>query len=136
MPKNVNSVPPGPKIIDVNKKNKSGLFGNYMLLHTIGEGEFAKVKLALNRDTGQEAVDHRYIVKLYDIIETERYIGLVLEYASGGELFEHILAHRYLRERDACRLFAQLISAVSCLHYNKIVHRDLKLVSIIHFFGL
>jgi serine/threonine protein kinase len=46
----------------------------------------------------------------------------------GGELFDHILAHRYLKERDACRLFAQLMSGVHYLHSKQIVHRDLKLV--------
>ncbi|KAJ2354138.1 hypothetical protein H4S02_013204, partial [Coemansia sp. RSA 2611] len=76
------------------------------------------------------AVNFSYIVRLYDIIETERYIGIVIEYASGGELFDHILAHRQLKENDACRLFAQLIAGVSYLHASNIVHRDLKLVRI------
>ncbi|KAF9953771.1 hypothetical protein BGZ65_004468, partial [Modicella reniformis] len=62
---------------------------------------------------------------------TDRYIGIVIEYASGGELFDHILAHRYLRERDACRLFAQLMSGVHYLHSKQIVHRDLKLENLL-----
>lgn len=49
----------------------------------------------------------------------------------GGELFDHILAHKYLKERDAVRLFAQLISGVSYLHQKKIVHRDLKLENLL-----
>lgn len=49
----------------------------------------------------------------------------------GGELFDHILAHRYLKEKDACRLFAQLMSGVHYLHSKHIVHRDLKLVCLI-----
>ena len=65
------------------------------------------------------------------MIETDKYIGIILEYASGGELFDHILAHRYLKERDACKLFAQLISAVWYLHQKKIVHRDLKLENLL-----
>ena len=55
----------------------------------------------------------------------------MLEYASGGELFDHILAHRYLRERDASKLFAQLISGVWYCHKKKIVHRDLKLENLL-----
>ncbi|KAG0253605.1 hypothetical protein BG011_006255 [Mortierella polycephala] len=50
---------------------------------------------------------------------------------AGGELFDHILANRYLRERDACRLFAQLMSGVHYLHSKKIVHRDLKLENLL-----
>ncbi|KAJ2639220.1 hypothetical protein GGF44_002699, partial [Coemansia sp. RSA 1694] len=78
-----------------------------------------------------KAVNFSYIVRLHDIIETERYIGIVIEYASGGELFDHILAHRQLKENDACRLFAQLIAGVSYLHASNIVHRDLKLENLL-----
>ncbi|KAK9717750.1 hypothetical protein K7432_005949 [Basidiobolus ranarum] len=56
---------------------------------------------------------------------------MVIEYASGGELFDHILAHRYLKEREACRLFAQLISGVSYMHKRNVVHRDLKLENLL-----
>ena len=71
------------------------------------------------------------------MVETEKYFGIVLEYASGGELFEYIVAHRSLKEKDARRLFAQLISSVQYMHRKKIVHRDLKLViNIIFFFFL
>ncbi|KAJ2753092.1 hypothetical protein GGI19_003373 [Coemansia pectinata] len=148
----------GPSV-NGRRKAKNTFFGPYLLLQTIGEGEFAKVKLALHRDTGEEvaiklikkesidtevklskikreiaalkAVNFSYIVRLHDIIETERYIGIVIEYASGGELFDHILAHRQLKENDACRLFAQLIAGVSYLHASNIVHRDLKLENLL-----
>ncbi|KAJ2453994.1 hypothetical protein EV183_001834 [Coemansia sp. RSA 2336] len=145
--------------VNGRRKAKNAFFGPYLLLQTIGEGEFAKVKLAMHKDTSEEvaiklikkesidtevklskikreiaalkAVNFSYIVRLYDIIETERYIGIVIEYASGGELFDHILAHRQLKENDACRLFAQLIAGVSYLHASNIVHRDLKLENLL-----
>ncbi|SPO23986.1 related to Serine/threonine protein kinase [Ustilago trichophora] len=148
-------------------------FGNYLLLQTLGEGEFGKVKLGVHKEWGEEVavklikrdkvatdaaplnlddttnkdpakmskvereiqvlkdVRHPNIVRLYEVIESDRYIGIVLEYASGGELFDHILAHKYLKEEHACRLFAQLISGVSYLHQKKIVHRDLKLENLL-----
>ncbi|EUC54128.1 Serine/Threonine kinase catalytic domain protein, partial [Rhizoctonia solani AG-3 Rhs1AP] len=134
-------------------------FGPYLLLQTLGEGEFGKVKLGIHATWGEEVavklirrgnvenalrmskvereievlrkINHPNIVRLYDVIETDKYIGIVLEYASGGELFDHILAHRFLRERDACKLFAQLISGVSYIHQKKIVHRDLKLENLL-----
>ncbi|KAF9993996.1 hypothetical protein BGZ79_001280 [Entomortierella chlamydospora] len=135
------------------------MFGPYLLLQTLGEGEFAKVKLGMHADTGEEVaiklirrqsvdntprinkigreisvlrtIRHPNIIALFDVIETDRYIGIVIEYASGGELFDHILAHRYLKERDACRLFAQLMSGVHYLHSKHIVHRDLKLENLL-----
>ena len=70
-------------------------------------------------------------MRLYDVIETDKYIGIILEYASGGELFDHILAHRYLKEKDAAKLFSQLISGVWYIHQKKIVHRDLKLENLL-----
>ncbi|KZV93657.1 Pkinase-domain-containing protein [Exidia glandulosa HHB12029] len=134
-------------------------FGPYLLLQTIGEGEFGKVKLGLHSQWGEEVavklirrgsvdstvrmskvereidvlktIRHPNIVRLYDVIETDKYIGIVLEYASGGELFDHILAHRCLKEKDASRLFAQLISGVCYIHAKKIVHRDLKLENLL-----
>ncbi|KAF9325026.1 hypothetical protein BG006_011452 [Podila minutissima] len=135
------------------------MFGPYMLLQTLGEGEFAKVKLGMHAESGEEVaiklirrqsvdntprinkigreisvlrtIRHPNIISLFDVIETERYIGIVIEYASGGELFDHILAHRYLKEKDACRLFAQLMSGVNYLHSKHIVHRDLKLENLL-----
>ncbi|KAH8077414.1 Pkinase-domain-containing protein [Cristinia sonorae] len=134
-------------------------FGPYLLLQTLGEGEFGKVKLGLHMQWGEEVavklirrgnidtsvrmskvereievlrvLKHPNIVRLYDVIETDKYIGIILEYASGGELFDHILAHRYLRERDACKLFSQLLSGVWYIHQKKIVHRDLKLENLL-----
>lgn len=46
-------------------------------------------------------------------------------------MFDHILAHRYLKDKDASKLFAQLISGVQYLHSKKIVHRDLKLENLL-----
>ncbi|PWN21166.1 Pkinase-domain-containing protein, partial [Microstroma glucosiphilum] len=150
-------------------------FGNYLLLQTLGEGEFGKVKLGVHKEWGEEVavklikrekvggdkmrldisppgvppkdpakmtkvereiqvlkdMRHPNIVRLYEVIESDRYIGIVLEYASGGELFDHILAHKYLKDRDACRLFAQLVSGVNYLHQKKVVHRDLKLENLL-----
>lgn len=92
--------------------------------------------LRVRRDSGEawltaQGLKHLNIVRLHEVIETDKYIGIVLEYASGGELFDHILAHRYLKDRDAAKLFAQLISGVRYLHAKRIVHRDLKLENLL-----
>jgi protein-serine/threonine kinase len=74
---------------------------------------------------------HPNIVQLHKMEESERHYGIVLEYASGGELFDYILNHRYLKDNAARRLFAQLVSGVGYLHKKGIVHRDLKLENLL-----
>jgi protein-serine/threonine kinase len=59
-----------------------------------------------------------------------QYIGIILEYAS-SEPFDHILAHCYLKEKDATKLFSQLISGVWYIHQKKIIHRALKLENLL-----
>lgn len=76
-------------------------------------------------------LDHPNIVSLHQTVETDEHIGIVLEYASGGELFDYILTHRYLKDPSARRLFAQLISGVGYLHKKGIIHRDLKLENLL-----
>jgi protein-serine/threonine kinase len=78
-----------------------------------------------------QVLNHPNIVRLHDIVNDERYIGLALEYASGGELFDYILQHRYLKDNAARKLFAQLLSGVGYLHKKGIVHRDLKLENLL-----
>uniref|UniRef100_A0A3Q3EHF2 non-specific serine/threonine protein kinase n=1 Tax=Labrus bergylta TaxID=56723 RepID=A0A3Q3EHF2_9LABR len=109
--------------------------GNYRLLKTIGKGNFAKVKLARHILTGRELfrevrimkiLNHPNIVKLFEVIETERTLYLVMEYASGGEVFDYLVAHGRMKEKEARAKFRQIVSAVQYCHQKHIVHRDLK----------
>uniref|UniRef100_A0A8K9XSN5 non-specific serine/threonine protein kinase n=1 Tax=Oncorhynchus mykiss TaxID=8022 RepID=A0A8K9XSN5_ONCMY len=69
---------------------------------------------------------HPHIIRLYQVMETERMIYLVTEYASGGEIFDHLVAHGRMAEKDARRKFKQIVAAVHFCHCRNIVHRDLK----------
>lgn len=55
---------------------------------------------------------HPHIIKLYEVIETPTDILLIMEYVSGGELFEYIVSHGRLNENQARRFFQQIIGAV------------------------
>ncbi|XP_040185009.1 serine/threonine-protein kinase MARK2 isoform X7 [Rana temporaria] len=127
--------------------------GNYRLLKTIGKGNFAKVKLARHVLTGKEVavkiidktqlnssslqklfrevrimkvLNHPNIVKLFEVIETEKTLYLIMEYASGGEVFDYLVAHGRMKEKEARAKFRQIVSAVQYCHQKLIVHRDLK----------
>ena len=60
------------------------------------------------------------------IIETSRQLFLIMEYASGGELFDYIVKRKRLQEEEACKFVQQIISGVEYIHKIKICHRDLK----------
>ncbi|KAJ3260511.1 hypothetical protein HK103_000653 [Boothiomyces macroporosus] len=121
------------------RKMHYNAFGPYKLLKTIGQGGFGKVKLAYHFDTNTEVaiklvkkedintpdltkklireidilrqINYPFIVKLYEVLETERYVGMVMEYACGGELFQYMIAQerQYLKENEAAKYFSQLI---------------------------
>nr|XP_008121790.1 PREDICTED: serine/threonine-protein kinase SIK3 isoform X2 [Anolis carolinensis] len=69
---------------------------------------------------------HPHIIRLYQVMETERMIYLVTEYASGGEIFDHLVAHGRMAEKEARKKFKQIVAAVHFCHCRNIVHRDLK----------
>jgi serine/threonine protein kinase len=59
---------------------------------------------------------HPHIVKVLDVIETLDMIYIVMEFVDGGELFDYIVAHKRVKEREARWLFRQVLSAVDYCH--------------------
>ncbi|XP_021893117.1 CBL-interacting serine/threonine-protein kinase 21 isoform X2 [Carica papaya] len=128
--------------------------GKYQLGRTIGEGTFAKVKLAVDTISGQcvaikiidkcmvmennlnhqvqreirtmKLLDHPNIVKIHEVIATKTKIYIVMEYVSGGQLSDKLCYAKKLNETDARQIFQQLIDAVDYCHNKGVYHRDLK----------
>lgn len=129
---------------DVEKKYKIG--------EELGQGNFAVVKKCVDRKTnktyavkiidkalceGKEemietevsllrSVNHQNIVGLVEEFDTPTKLYLVLQYVSGGELFERIVDKGSYTEKDASRIVREMTEAVAYLHEKNIVHRDLK----------
>ncbi|CAG0880114.1 unnamed protein product [Darwinula stevensoni] len=147
------STPAASSTSRTSRRSEEPVIGKYRLLKTIGKGNFAKVKLAKHIPTGKEVaikiidktqlnanslqklfrevrimkiLDHPNIVKLFQVIETEKTLYLVMEYASGGEVFDYLVFHGRMKEKEARAKFRQIVSAVQYCHQKKIIHRDLK----------
>ncbi|XP_058224795.1 CBL-interacting serine/threonine-protein kinase 21-like isoform X6 [Rhododendron vialii] len=128
--------------------------GKYQLIRTIGEGMFAKVKLAVNTDNGQyvaikiidkqmvvkrnlmyqvkreirtmKLLNHPNIVKIHEVIGTKTKIYMVMDYVPGGQLSDKMLYVKRFDERKARKHFQLLIDAVDYCHSRGVYHRDLK----------
>ncbi|KAI7817200.1 kinase-like domain-containing protein [Gamsiella multidivaricata] len=129
--------------------------GPYLLGRTLGKGSSGCVKLARHRKTGEQVavkiiskaslankaavnrgiereiaimklINHPHVIRLYDVYETEKELFLVMEYVSGGELFEYLVNKGRLEEAEALRFFQQIIVGLAFCHKRKICHRDLK----------
>lgn len=64
-------------------------------------------------------LNHPHIVKVYDVIEGSEFIYIVMEYAIGGELFDYIVAHKRVKEKEARSFFRMVLSAVEYCHQVK-----------------
>ncbi|XP_051516454.1 NUAK family SNF1-like kinase 1 [Myxocyprinus asiaticus] len=140
-------------------QHKHNLKRRFEVLETLGKGTYGKVKRAVERECGktvaiksirkdilrddldrahiQREIEitasllHPNIIHLYEVFESRERIVMVMEYASGGELYEYIQEKQKLSEEEARHFFRQITSAVHYCHKNGVVHRDIKLENIL-----
>ncbi|KAK8942954.1 CBL-interacting protein kinase 23 [Platanthera zijinensis] len=133
--------------------------GRYNLGRTLGEGTFAKVKFARNVETGENVaikildkekvllnrmvgqikreistmklIRHPNVIRMYEVMASKTKIYIVLEFVTGGELFDKIAGQGRLKEDEARKYFQQLINAVDYCHSRGVYHRDLKLENLL-----
>ena len=73
-----------------------------------------------------KSLDHPNIIKVFEFYSSEKYIYIINELCTGGELFDKIVDVKYFSESAACNIMRQLLSAVAYCHEKGIIHRDLK----------
>ena len=69
---------------------------------------------------------HKNIIKIFEILENSRNYYIIMEYVTGGELFNYIVERKRLNDNEAAFFFAQIINGIEYIHKNNIAHRDLK----------
>eukprot|EP00213_Chloropicon_mariensis_P002425 CAMPEP_0197478162 /NCGR_PEP_ID=MMETSP1309-20131121/23777_1 /TAXON_ID=464262 /ORGANISM="Genus nov. species nov., Strain RCC998" /LENGTH=388 /DNA_ID=CAMNT_0043019439 /DNA_START=139 /DNA_END=1305 /DNA_ORIENTATION=- len=86
----------------------------------------------------QSTLNHIHVIKLFQILLTDMYFCIVMEYAKGGDLFRYITKkikpvskYQAMSEDEARYLFKQILSAVDYCHKRHVAHRDLKLANIL-----
>ncbi|GFY88817.1 CBL-interacting protein kinase 23 [Actinidia rufa] len=128
--------------------------GRYELGRTLGEGTFAKVKFARNVESEENVaikildkekilkhkmisqikreistmklIRHPNVIRMFEVMASKTKIYIVLEFVTGGELFDKIASKGRLKEDEARKYFQQLINAVDYCHSRGVFHRDLK----------
>ncbi|XP_035629025.1 serine/threonine-protein kinase 17B isoform X3 [Oncorhynchus keta] len=126
----------------------------YDITGELGRGKFAVVKRCVERSTGkvfaakflrkrrrgrdcraevvhemgvlEAARNNPRVVNLHAAYETDHDIILLLEYAAGGEIFDHCDCDELLPEGQITRLIRQTLEGVHLLHQTSVVHLDLK----------
>lgn len=73
-----------------------------------------------------KSISHPNIVHTHQIFDLKRTIYIVMEYVSGGDLFDFVAQHEFLTEKQSSETLRSIFRAVEYLHRNSVVHRDLK----------
>eukprot|EP01114_Cavostelium_apophysatum_P003103 TRINITY_DN1283_c0_g1_i1.p1 TRINITY_DN1283_c0_g1~~TRINITY_DN1283_c0_g1_i1.p1 ORF type:complete len:492 (+),score=179.30 TRINITY_DN1283_c0_g1_i1:41-1477(+) len=125
----------------------------YDLGKVIGRGAFSVVKIGIRKSNGKkyavkiiskklidkkeltllereidimQKLQHPNIIQLVEVVDTPETLYLVLEFASGGELFDAIINKGSYSELEAAKIVRQILEAISFVHGHGIAHRDLK----------
>ena len=135
-------------------KQREVMIGDYIVKHTIGKGTFSRVKLGINKYSGEKVaikildklkivekedleriiremrmlseLDNEHVIKVYQIYEDDNHYLIIMEYCEGGELFNYIVEKQKLSENETAFFFYQIIKGVEYIHSKGISHRDLK----------
>ncbi|KAL3317800.1 Map microtubule affinity-regulating kinase [Cichlidogyrus casuarinus] len=124
------------KVIDKSLLNNHSMRKVFCSFKLVLTHSFAVVsRSSNNEDTGSSkhwlvfVIGHViffHAVKLFEVIESDRHLYLVMEYLPNGELFDYLVTNGRLQEEAARAKFRQILSAVQYCHSKMVVHRDLK----------
>uniref|UniRef100_A0A1A7WDF6 Protein serine kinase H1 n=4 Tax=Nothobranchiidae TaxID=405002 RepID=A0A1A7WDF6_9TELE len=152
------SNPERKKVAKYRAKFDPRVTAKYEIKALIGRGSFSRVFRVEHRSTRQpyaikmietryragrevceselcvlHRVRHTNIIQLMEVFETAERVYMVMELATGGELFDRIIARGSFTERDATRVLQMVLDGVKYLHALGITHRDLKPENLLYY---
>lgn len=117
----------------------TGAYGEVRKAKHYSSNEMRAIKIIYKQDLPEEEknaimkeililkkTDHPHIVKIYEFFEDERFMYIVMELITGGELFDRIQQVHHFTEKKAAEILFDLLKGVNYLHKQSVVHRDLK----------
>ena len=131
----------------------------YRVGKLIGKGAFGKVISAVHKLSGEtvamktierayladerhrrkvmqevailQRISHKRVIKVLETFESAHHLLIVMEYAGGGDLLQHVKSNGKLSEDDARHLFRQIVEGAVAIHEAGVLHRDFKLDNIL-----
>ena len=146
---------------NIFKSDKKTSIDEYIITSELGIGSYASVKLGIHKETKNKfaikiydknmindddkkytikneifilnQLDNENVMKLYDVIETNRYLYLIMEYINGISLLDFIQKQKNHRiDENKCKeLFYQIVKGILYCQNENICHRDIKLENIL-----
>ena len=147
------------KVLTCPSLNFRGSSEFYAFSQVLGQGSFAKVRLAKHKLSAEqvavktyeksklrdqkhlkrvlqevklmEKFDHPKVIRLFEAFESPKRVHIVMEYVKGTNLCAYVKEKKRLQEPEARRIFAELCDAMIYIHDLGIVHRDIKLENVL-----
>ena len=142
-----------------NKEHPKTTLDFYLIGRILGKGAFGKVNLAVHKLSGKlvaikslhknylasegnnvkfkneiallRLLKHKNVMRLYETFSTDKYLLIVMELCSGGDLLTYVRKRRRISEPVAKVIFKELMDGLKYCHEKGIVHRDIKLDNIL-----
>ena len=124
----------------MSSQKQETIIGDYIVKKTLGKGTFSKVKLGIHKVTNQKVaikilekskivekddleriiremdiirqLNHPNIARVYEMCESDDFFFIMMEYCSGGELFNYIVKNQRLSEDETSYFFYQILMLI------------------------